>query len=180
LPPYCPEPRTLLYRKVFDYGPQIDRLFALVPPQQRLVFLTETLVDSPSKVLAEVCSFLGVAFNDAQQFPRLNADAELPRLVKRAVSMTQGMGLWRQETKMLLNGVGVSPVKLLNATFANRVSKREISTSTLHKLYANFEPVVSAVEARLPQLRARDFWMHGLDFEAVEIQRRQRLAGSRA
>lgn len=180
LPPYCPEPRTLLYRKVFDYGPQIDRLFALVPPQQRLVFLTETLIDTPSKVLSEVCTFLGVPFDGTQEFPRLNADAELPGFVKRAVSMTQGMGLWRQETKMLLNGVGVSPVKLLNATFANKVSKREISTSTLHKLYANFEPVISAVEARLPHLRARELWMRGPNLEAVEVERRQRLAGSRA
>ncbi len=179
LPPYCPEARTLLYRRVFDYGPQIDRLFALVPPQQRLVFLTEALIDFPSKVLSEVCSFLGVPFDATQEFPRLNADAELPSLVKRAVSISQGMGLWRPETKMLLNGVGVSPVRLLNAAFANRASRRDVSVSTLHKLYANFEPVFSDVEVRLPHLGARAYWERGFNVEHFEGRAGQHPARSR-
>ncbi|HLU95796.1 MAG TPA: sulfotransferase [Thermobifida alba] len=57
------------------YGEQLERLFALFPREQVLIFRYRDLIDRPAATLDRVCAFLGVREGLITEVPRANVTA---------------------------------------------------------------------------------------------------------
>lgn len=72
IPGHCQAPEFLQYRDTAAFGPQLERLFALVPERQRLVLLQRELRDEPRLVWEKVQAFLGLPDDGRMVFPQVN------------------------------------------------------------------------------------------------------------
>ncbi|CAD0186666.1 hypothetical protein RUESEDTHA_03575 [Ruegeria sp. THAF57] len=75
-------PDSLLYRRIASFADQIDRFFALIPEEQRMVIIFDDFRDDPRTVWLEVLGFLGLDDDERVDFsPRNAAHAQrFPRL----------------------------------------------------------------------------------------------------
>lgn len=72
IPAACREPRALLYRDMLALGDQLERLYALFPPQQVLVILYDELRDDAGAVYRRTLAFLGLPDDGRSDFPVVN------------------------------------------------------------------------------------------------------------
>lgn len=78
-PSACLNPVMLQYRRVASLGHQIEKLFTIVPKEQRMVLLFDDFHESPIDAYRKVLDFLNVPDDDRQDFPLVN-QAMAPRL----------------------------------------------------------------------------------------------------
>jgi hypothetical protein len=72
------------YLRLGRYGEQLEHLFTLFPRQQVLVFRYVRLLDEPTRVLAEICAFLGVDQGIISEIPRENVTSHPERSIAHA------------------------------------------------------------------------------------------------
>lgn len=72
IPPQCREPSLLDYGNVARLGEQIERFFALVPGDQRLVIVYDDFARNPRQTYQETIKFLGLPDDDRVDFPKIN------------------------------------------------------------------------------------------------------------
>ena len=63
------------YTRLGRYGEQLEHLFRLFPREQVLIFRYVRLLDEPSRILDEICAFLGVTQGLISDVPRENVTA---------------------------------------------------------------------------------------------------------
>lgn len=81
------------YTALGRYGEQLQRLLAVFPREQVLVFRYRALVENPASVLDRVCAFLGVPRGVLTELPRENVTAHPePTWRHRAVARTLRAG----------------------------------------------------------------------------------------
>lgn len=73
LPPHCRVPGWLQYRRIATFAPQLERFFALVPEERRLILLQKDLRDDPRGLWLSVLGFLGLPDDGRDAFPPVNA-----------------------------------------------------------------------------------------------------------
>ncbi|WP_199252761.1 sulfotransferase [Chachezhania sediminis] len=73
LPETCLAPQFLQYRDVAGFSEQIERFFALVPADRRLVLFQEDLKTDPRSVYVRTLAFLGLDDDGRDDFPVVNA-----------------------------------------------------------------------------------------------------------
>lgn len=88
IPASCREPMNLQYRQFALFGEQMERVLAIVPPEQLKVVLFDDFKVSTSTVYREILQFLGVEDDGKTEFPVVNEqkthkNQTLPRLIKR-------------------------------------------------------------------------------------------------
>jgi hypothetical protein len=116
LPPYCPEPAQLQYRRIYSYHDQIARWFAAFGRENVLVLRVERIKVDPEGVMAEMFDFLGL--------PRPETPLDVPRTNTRRTSMVPGLGQFLAAppavlrplvgpVKRALNGMGIKPSEIL-------------------------------------------------------------------
>jgi hypothetical protein len=73
LPPGCPEPKLLQYRRVALLGDHLRRLLADVPSEQVHIVVFDDLAQDPRAEYLKVLAFLGLEDNGRVDFPSVNA-----------------------------------------------------------------------------------------------------------
>lgn len=70
IPPYCLDPRLLLYREALHLGAQVERLFKLAGRQQSHVIVFDDLKSDALSVYRSVLDFLDVEYDGQTNFER--------------------------------------------------------------------------------------------------------------
>ena len=88
MPPGWPDPATLQYGLMYRYADQVRRLFAHVPPDQRLVIVYEDFFADPARHYARLLQFLQVESDAQPDFAVVNPamgyrSARLERLLRQ-------------------------------------------------------------------------------------------------
>jgi hypothetical protein len=73
------------YTALGYYGEQLERLYAVFPRDQVLVFRYRALLESPAQVLDRICGFLGVEQGLISEVPRENVTAHPQRSLRHHV-----------------------------------------------------------------------------------------------
>jgi hypothetical protein len=73
LPPGCPEPSLLQYRRVASLGDQVRRLLEAVPAEQVLFVVFDDLARDPRAEYLRLLAFLGLQDDGRVDFPAVNA-----------------------------------------------------------------------------------------------------------
>ncbi len=156
LPALCKEPGYLQYRKICSLGCQIDRLFDLVPANQRLVVVWDDLNRAPAAVYRRILRFLGVEDTGAVDFRRENGYAahrsRFVALLARSIYTHESLKRFRLQVKPLLNGLGIYPLRWAVNYSLQRAVKPALPAAFLSDLRAEFRSDVLLLE----QLIGRD------------------------
>jgi hypothetical protein len=72
------------YLRLGRYGEQLEHLFTLFPREQVLVFRYARLLDEPTRVLDEICAFLGAEQGIISEVPRENVTSHPERSIAHA------------------------------------------------------------------------------------------------
>ncbi len=73
IPAGCGTPHQLQYKDVASFAPQVERLFRIVPPQQRLIIFFDDLCADARDTYLTTLEFLGLKDDGRSEFPRMNA-----------------------------------------------------------------------------------------------------------
>ena len=77
IPATCLAPQYLQYQTIASYGHQLDRLFQIVPAENRHVILFDDFVENPAREYAETLAFLGLENDNPSCFPVINASSQI-------------------------------------------------------------------------------------------------------
>jgi hypothetical protein len=116
LPPYCPEPAQLQYRRVYSYHDQIRRYLDAFGRDRVLVLRVERIHADPDGVMAELLRFLGLPpFPEPVELPRTNARRAplVPGLAQFLAAPPAALRPLVGPVKRALNGLGVKPSELV-------------------------------------------------------------------
>ncbi|UWQ23188.1 sulfotransferase domain-containing protein [Jannaschia sp. W003] len=102
LPPYCPEPAQLQYRRIYSYHDQIARYFDAFGRDRVLVLMVDRIRSDPDGVMTELFRFLGL--------PQPATPLELPRTNTRRAPLVPGLGQFLAAPPAVLRPL-VGPVK---------------------------------------------------------------------
>ncbi len=72
LPPQVPNPCFLFYSEIGRLGEQVERLQAVVPPEQLKLIVFEDFIQDTRRVYRETLDFLGLPQDGREDFPRIN------------------------------------------------------------------------------------------------------------
>jgi hypothetical protein len=72
IPKSCLVPSQLLYKDVFLYGQQIERLYRIAPKHSCKVLFFDDLVSDPKSLYFRVLKFLSLPSDNRQNFPNIN------------------------------------------------------------------------------------------------------------
>jgi len=161
LPRDCPEPKLLQYRQVALLGSQLQRLLAVVPPEQVQTVVFDDLARDPGGEYRRVLAFLGLRDDGRVDFPSVNVrPAHRLQLVSR-LTQRPPRSLVRAASA-LKRRFGLERIGILDwLRRANRVPAER------PQLPGGFRLVMADTFAEdvalLSSLLGRDFtpWLHG-------------------
>lgn len=151
IPESCFAPQFLQYREVARYPKQLERFFALVPEERRLVLFQEDLKQDTRGIYVKSLEFLGVQDDGRTEFPIMNSShkhrSELianfvlrpPRLLQPAVWAFRN---YVRRTKPAF-------VETIKAKLRVKSKRVEMSVSLKANLYEAFRSDVEQLEAML-------------------------------
>lgn len=100
IPACCREPSFLDYAAMGRFHEQVERYYAIFPPEQIRIFAFRDWVDDPRRTYLDILSFLGVDDDGRTQFDRINeAKYHKSRLV---ASLTQIPPPWVRRSSAML------------------------------------------------------------------------------
>jgi hypothetical protein len=161
LPPGCPEPKLLQYRRVALLGDQVRRLLAAAPAEQVHIVVFDDLVRDPRVEYLRLLAFLGLQDDGRVDFPAVNARrAHRLRLVSRLTQRPPRSVI--QASKALKQRFGLERIGVLDwLRRANRIPARRsgVPGELRRKMADTFAEDV----ALLSCLLGRDFtpWLGG-------------------
>jgi hypothetical protein len=71
VPRLCRDARLLLYGDIGRLGEQVERVYKLIPSQQRLVIVFDDFVRDPAGAYSQVLAFLQVPHDGRKDFPKI-------------------------------------------------------------------------------------------------------------
>ncbi len=131
IPMACRTPEFLYYRTVARYGEQLQRVYQQFPSEQVSVFLYEELRQNPRLVYTKTLSFLGLENDSRQDFPVVNAYADVHS------ATIQSLLSWLRQKARTTHRRLVNPSSTLRAPFGgvtafiDRWNRREIKKPAL-------------------------------------------------
>ena len=69
IPRHCREPRFLQYREVYNYLPQLMRLFSLVPRDRLQIYIFEDMINDPRRHYIDALDALRLKDDGRTDFP---------------------------------------------------------------------------------------------------------------
>jgi hypothetical protein len=145
IPRLCPEPRFLQYGEVCRLGAQLERLYANVPDNGRvLAILLEDMARDPHSEYRRILAFLGLPDDGRTQFPvenpaQVRRSPLLNRLVKDLGRLKRRLGIW--------NGLGLlSLVQRWNLRPATPAAR---DSDLVRELQAHFRDDIRLLEGLL-------------------------------
>jgi hypothetical protein len=161
LPPGCPEPKLLQYRRVALLGDQVRRLFAAVPSEQVHVVVFDDLVQDPRAEYLRLLAFLGLQDDGRVDFPAVNARrAHRLRLVSRLTQRPPRFVV--QASAVFKRRFGLERIGVLDwLRRANRIPVRRLGVPG--ELRLKMADTFAEDVALLSSLLERDFtpWLDG-------------------
>lgn len=147
IPVACPFPPDLQYAEVCALGDQLERMTAIVPPQQLKVVLLDDLRADPRRVYLEVLLFLGLEDDGRTHFAPVNQNRRrkalpLTRLARR-------VGASRPLARLRLS-------RLIDRLSAREGPRQPLDPHFAATLHAFFLPQVEKLETLLD--RNLDAW----------------------
>jgi hypothetical protein len=161
LPPGCPEPKLLQYRRVALLGDQLRRVLAAVPSEEVHIVVFDDLARDPRVEYLRVLSFLGLRDDGRVDFPAVNARrAHRLSLVSRLTQRPPRSAV--QASKALKRRFGLERVGVLDwLRRANKIpaERSRVPAELRRKMADTFAEDV----ALLSSLLGRDFtpWLAG-------------------
>jgi hypothetical protein len=158
IPASCREPANLQYRQFALFGEQIERVQALVPPEQLKVILFDDFKTSTRAVYQEILAFLGVADDGKTEFPvineqKRNRNPTLSRLIKRMRKLYRNENArFLLKFKYLLGLERISIIDRLTQANVQKNTQPPLSPQLRAQLQTEFAPDI----AKLSQLIQRD------------------------
>lgn len=149
IPEACHTPDLLQYRWIASIGSQLERLFARVPEDRRLVLFQEDLKDDPAAVWRRVLAFLGLPDDGRTAFPAVNA-AHGHRFETVADLWLDPPVALRGPVRVLRTAVRrarVPAIDRIKAAMRKPRARDPIPPELDARLRAEFEPEVRKVEA---------------------------------
>jgi hypothetical protein len=154
LPPQCPDPHILQYRRLAALGERLDILKRQIPLGQLLVVVTDDLARNPKEVYEAVLAFIEVPSDGRQHFPAVNtAKAQRNRLLGW---LSASIPEWVHETTREFKAwTGLKNVQLnfLAILNARSIKRPRLASDFRKALLVEFEPEIR----RLEQSLQRDF-----------------------
>lgn len=153
IPALCREPGSLQYLQGTLIGDMLERFFANVAADQRLVILFDELVASPEKAYATVVRFLGLQNDGRTEFPRLNANQNLrsPAFARWHRSLPDLLGRYYDPARAIARKIGFSPSAAINRVNVRKVPRKPLTPSFESELIAVYAPQIRMVERLLHQ-----------------------------
>jgi Sulfotransferase domain len=113
LPRTCREPFWLQYRRIGQFGTQVERMLGAFPPEQVKLILYDDFARAPEAVYREVVAFLGLPDDGRTEFRRHNENKRakvtwLRNLIRKPPPALRSVYLKLKETAI---GGGLSAVK---------------------------------------------------------------------
>ncbi|TPE49121.1 sulfotransferase family protein [Amaricoccus solimangrovi] len=151
IPATCLAPQFLLYREVASYAGQIERFFAQVPPERRLVLFQEQLKADPLGLYRESLAFLGLPDDGRAEFPIVNGSHShryewLANLVLRPPKPLQP-AVWAFRNYARRNKP--RSIELLKERLRVKSRRKDMSPAFEAELYEVFRPDVERLERLL-------------------------------
>jgi len=161
VPLHCRDRKILLYDRLPLLGLQLQRLLDMVPKSQLRWWFYDDFAANPAAVYREVLSFLGVAHDGRDEFPRVNGRTrarfqalaqftqKTPKpLVRAAMYLKRRADIERLGVLKTLRSVNFAPAP-----------RQAVAPALLDELRAHFAPDVRLLE----KLTGRDLhsWLHG-------------------
>jgi hypothetical protein len=157
LPPYCPEPRQLQYRRIYAYHDQIERYFDAFGRDRVLVLRVERIRADPEGVMADLFAHLGLSPPEAP--------LDLPRANARRAPLIPGLGQFlaappgplrplMRPVKRALNGLGIKPSEIVMRHLSRPApaeSSERLDPALRAEMVAAFAPDVARLEALLDE-----------------------------
>ena len=151
IPPACPDPQFLQYRRFCAVGEQFERLVARVPAEQRLTILYDDFAADPSGCYRRVLSFLGLVDDGRSDFPKVNANKTRRWTgidnVQRAIG--RSLGPLYAPLRNAAHFVGFHPTTLINRFNVTEAPRRRLAPEFEAELVCSFRPEVEKIEAIL-------------------------------
>jgi hypothetical protein len=150
LPKSCNQPRSLQYRSICGIGTQIDRLFKLVPENQRLVLVFDDLQRNPRDAYRQIIDFLGIQDDGRTEFFHENGFAR-PRSIMvarlaRSVQIYRPLKALRLRIKPFLNRHGIFSVERFFGNNLVPAAKPELSDAFRRELIDEFRSDILLLE----------------------------------
>lgn len=153
IPGSCHEPRSLQYRNICSIGVQIERLFQLVPPAQRLVLVLDDIEQHPRAVWKRLTGFLCVDDDGRMEFLRENGlsrpRSRMLARFARAIQIHPPFKAARLWLKPALNKRGIYWVERIFRSNLAPVARPPLSESFRQELMAEFLPDILLLEKLL-------------------------------
>ena len=153
LPKFCNHTDAIQYKTVCSLGAQVNRLFQLLPEEQRLILVYDDLEQNPRSTYKRIVDFLGVRDDGRAEFLRENIYARprsfaFARLV-RAAQVVGPLKLLRLKLKPYLNKHRIYFVERFFQTNMVPVPKPALSVEFRLELMEEFGPDIAILEKLL-------------------------------
>lgn len=144
VPAECTRLWNVLYRKICSLGSQLERLSAIVPPQQLLILFYDDLKRDPKAVYHDTLRFLELSDDGREDFAVVNRRGELrSKNLQRFIRNPPKILTW---LKPLLNGLGIRPLKILYEFNRKPQESKPLTPEFRKKLYHAFEEDIRTIE----------------------------------
>ncbi len=148
VPRFCREPMLLQYRAIASVGSQLERLYAIFPPEQVKVLWFDDLCQDAAALYRETLDFLALPDDRRRDFPVVNENRTLrlgaySRFVSRPPA---GVSRWVWRAKTLIGIERVSLLGFVRRWNTRRVARPALSPDFRRHLIGEFRDQVNRVE----------------------------------
>lgn len=152
IPRLCKEPRVLLYGDIGRLGEQLERVYRLVPSQQRLVIVFDDFARDPAAVYSQVLAFLQVPHDGRKDFPKINEGKHVRS--RKLLELSERPPKWAVRIATCAKGwlgiekLGILP-KIKARVISPRLKKPKISKHLIQEMRTHFAEDIDRLSAVL-------------------------------
>lgn len=146
---HCRVPEFLQYREIAAFGPQMERFFAEVPEERRLVLLQKDLAADPRALWLKTLDFLGLPDDGRMEFPPVNAahDHKVKWLANLILTPPPALRGPMDAMRGFLRARRFGPVERLKQTLRKPAKREAMRPAFREELREEFAEDVARVEA---------------------------------
>lgn len=151
VPTQCRESSILLYDRIAGFEAQLQKLYALFPPENVCVVLFDDFVDNTAEVFKSVCGFLGLSDLENGYYPAINENRihRYPKVSKFINEMTRRVSRPVKFFKRILRIDEIGILKKLRQMGTKYEKRQPLAFSVRSQISKNYEADIAYVEKLL-------------------------------